>query len=179
MHCTASSNPSHDDARIIDKWHRDRGWNGIGYHYFIKRNGELQIGRDVDLTPAAQAPYNHNTIAIVMHGGEEISRNPYKYADDFTAEQRFTLVQLCTRLHSLYPMATFHGHCEVAPKACPVYDYKSILKLDSGGRIFASHEAGTGHAKVTDKSSIKGTDWQSEFNNLIAELQAILDERNI
>ena len=31
--------------------------------------------------------------------------------------------------------STFHGHREVAAKACPVYDYKSILRLDGFGGL--------------------------------------------
>ena len=30
---------------------------------------------------------------------------------------------------------TFHGHREVAAKACPVFDYKDVLKLNAFGQL--------------------------------------------
>ena len=32
-------------------------------------------------------------------------------------------------------MVTFHGHCEVAAKACPVFPYKAVLGLDAHGEM--------------------------------------------
>ena len=30
---------------------------------------------------------------------------------------------------------SFHGHCEVSLKACPVFDYREVLKLDRYGTL--------------------------------------------
>ena len=32
IHCSDSE---WGDAYIIDKWHKERGWKGIGYHYVV------------------------------------------------------------------------------------------------------------------------------------------------
>ena len=32
IHCSDSE---FGDAALIDKWHKERGWTGIGYHYVI------------------------------------------------------------------------------------------------------------------------------------------------
>lgn len=70
VHCSASDNPAHDSAAVIDAWHKKRGWSGISYHFFIRKDGALEMGRSVEKTPAAQGGHNTATIAICLHGLE-------------------------------------------------------------------------------------------------------------
>lgn len=127
LHCSASPNPEHGDVEIIRAWHHQRGWNDIGYHYFIPFGGALQIGRNIEKTPAAQQGHNTGTIAICLHG---------LYKHNFTLNQYETLQTLCKQINSAYDgKVTFHGHCEVSNKACPVFDYKAVLELDPSGHI--------------------------------------------
>lgn len=125
IHCSASDNPKHDDVSIMDAWHKARGWSGVGYHYFIKKDGTVQDGRSLEKTPAAQAGHNTGTIAICLHGLDE---------DKFTDEQFNALKQLCREIDQQLKV-TFHGHREVAAKACPVFDYKKVLDLDPRGNL--------------------------------------------
>lgn len=126
IHCTAASRKS-VTAKEIDRWHKQRGWSGIGYHYFIRTNGMLEIGRDISKTPAAQAGHNRGTIAICLNGLNE---------EDFTNEQFDTLIHLCREIDQAYDgKITFHGHKEVSAKSCPVFDYKRVLKLSRTGRL--------------------------------------------
>lgn len=138
IHCSATDNegPAYEGAKLaesVDRWHRERGWSGIGYHFVIDKEGVLVTGRDIELTPAAQGRYNRHTLAVMLHGLEK---------DKFTQVQLATLKKLCKRLDTLYnnskrlpPKLTFHGHCEVSAKSCPVIDYKSLLKLDNAGNL--------------------------------------------
>lgn len=132
VHCSASDNPAHDSAAVIDRWHRDKGWAGIGYHYFIRKDGTLELGRDLEKTPAAQENNNTATIAICLHGLEK---------DRFTDAQFETLRVLCNQINRAYGyVLTIHGHCEVANKACPVFDYKSVLGLNDKGNMVPMRE---------------------------------------
>lgn len=126
IHCSAASRPS-VDAEEVDLWHRQRGWSEIGYHYFIKTDGTVEIGRDLEKTPAAQRFHNLWTIAICLNGLKP---------SDFTDRQFLHLKQLCIQINKAYEgKVTFHGHCEVAKKACPVFDYKHVLQLDKKGYL--------------------------------------------
>ena len=125
LHCSASDRPEHDSAAVIDAWHKQRGWAGIGYHFFIRKDGALEPGRDLEKTPAAQAGNNTGTIAICLHGLE---------LDKFTDAQFQTLRQLCDQINQAYGgTVSFHGHCEVSDKTCPVFDYVGVLGLGKGG----------------------------------------------
>ena len=127
LHCSASSRPEHGNIATIRKWHQQRGWSDIGYHFFIPFHGELQVGRDLEKTPAAQKGHNTGTIAICLHG---------LHKHDFTFNQFETLQKLCQFINKIYNgNITFHGHCEVSAKACPVFDYKAVLNLNSSGHF--------------------------------------------
>ena len=127
IHCSASDLPAHDHVEVIRRWHLACGFNDIGYHFFIHKNGTLSKGRPLERTPAAQYGHNLRTIAICLHGLRK---------EKFTQVQYETLRMLCSQINDAYlGQVSFHGHCEVSDKACPVIDYKSILKLDAYGSL--------------------------------------------
>ena len=127
IHCSDSDWKHHDDISVIKKWHvEENGWNDVGYHYFIKRNGTIQKGRDLEITPSSQQGHNNKTISICLHGRER-----------FTKRQFESLRRLCLEINTLYQgKVTFHGHREVADeKTCPNFDYVKVLGLDKHGRM--------------------------------------------
>lgn len=129
LHCSASDNPAHDDVSVMRQWHMSppNNWADVGYHFFIKKDGTVQPGRDLEMTPAAQAPHNTATIAICAHG---------LLIDKFTDVQLAAVKGLCEAINRAYDgKVTFHGHREVANKTCPVFDYKALLGLDDRGRM--------------------------------------------
>jgi len=130
LHCSASDNPKYDNAATIDSWHKANGWAGIGYHYYIRKDGTIEPGRDIKKTPAAQGGHNRGTIAICCGG-----------LKDFTEAQFKSLRKLCQEIHTAYDgKVTFHGHCEVSSKLCPVFDYRKVLGLDGAGRLLDNHQ---------------------------------------
>lgn len=128
VHCSASDNPKHDDISVIKQWHLNRKppFSDVGYHYFIKKDGTVQAGRPLEVVPAAQEGHNVSSIAICLHGLKK---------ENFTQAQFDSLRDLCLQIAKAYDnMITFHGHCEVSTKECPVFDYKSVLQLDKAGK---------------------------------------------
>lgn len=126
IHCSASSNPK-VDAKEISRWHQQRGWDEIGYHFFIKSDGTLETGRHIEKIPIAQAGFNKGSIAICLNG---------LLVSDFSQSQLDTLIKLCQTINIAYEkQITFHGHCEVSKKACPVFDYKTVLKLNKLSKL--------------------------------------------
>ncbi len=130
VHCTASDSPAHDNINTIRHWHTDpkpqgRGWSDIGYHYMIHKDGRISVGRPIEKTPASAKGNNEGTIAIVLHGLKK---------SKFTEAQFTTLKKWAMQVNKAYGgKITFHGHCEVSAKTCPVFDYKKVLQLDKDG----------------------------------------------
>ena len=85
LHCSASNSPFHDHVQVIRQWHIEKGWADVGYHYFIRTDGTIQIGRALEKVPAAQKGHNRGSIAICLHGLNE---------EDFTEEQYTALILL-------------------------------------------------------------------------------------
>lgn len=127
LHCSASDVAAHDSVVVMDQWHRKRGFSNVGYHFFIRKDGMIEKGRSLENSPAAQRGHNAATIAICLHGLKR---------EAFTKEQYASLIALARTINQAYGgLVTFHGHCEVAPKECPVFDYKKVLALDAAGHM--------------------------------------------
>lgn len=121
IHCAATPPKADIGRKEIDQWHRDKGWAGIGYHYVIRRNGELEIGRAEDAVGAHVENHNSNSVAICMVGGIDTSGAP---DNNFTREQWDTLPNIVARLRERYPNAKVLGHRDFkgVAKACPSFD---------------------------------------------------------
>lgn len=57
------------NAKVIDDWHRQRGFDGIGYHKVILRDGTIENGRPLDEFGAHTVGYNGTSVGIVLAGG--------------------------------------------------------------------------------------------------------------
>lgn len=118
IHCTATPEGRQVTVEDVDRWHRARGFNSIGYHWLIYLDGSVHAGRSEAEIGAHCRGYNSNSIGVCYVGGLDQNRRP---ADTRTAAQRQALRQLVAELQRKYPGATVHGHNEFAPKACPCF----------------------------------------------------------
>ena len=118
IHCSAVKPDQMSSAAQIDSWHRDRGFHlGIGYHYVVRRNGEIESGRPEWMVGAHCVNHNAHSIGVCYEGGLDIRGQP---ADTRTAEQKAAMRQLLEDLHRRYPRAVIVGHHDLNPhKACP------------------------------------------------------------
>ena len=102
------------DINRVRRWHLDRGWSDVGYHWLIRRNGSLEQGRAEDKEGAHAVNYNSRSVGIAFegHGDHEM----------WTLPQVLTAVRLCDRISTQYDIAPHNilGHRETgAPKTCP------------------------------------------------------------
>ena len=113
IHCSAVKPDQMSSAAQIDSWHRKQGWKlGIGYHYVVRRNGEIEPGRPEWLIGAHCKNHNAHSIGVCYEGGLNIRGQP---ADTRTAEQKAAMRWLLRQLH--------RGHHDLNPqKACPCID---------------------------------------------------------
>ena len=118
IHCSAVKPDQTSSVAQIDTWHRQRGWKfGIGYHYVVRRNGEIEHGRPEWMIGAHCLNHNAHSIGICYEGGLDARGQP---DDTRTAEQKASLRRLLEDLHCRYPRALIVGHHDLDPKkACP------------------------------------------------------------
>ena len=121
IHCSAVKPDQQSSAAQIDSWHRQRGFHlGIGYHYVIRRDGTLEMGRPEYMVGAHCKNHNQHSIGVCYEGGLNARGDP---ADTRTESQKRTMRQLVDELRQRYPKAIVVGHHNLNPlKACPCFD---------------------------------------------------------
>lgn len=125
IHCSATPIGKNYTVEDIDKWHKAKGWKGIGYHYVIYLDGSVHKGRPEEEIGAHCKGHNSNSIGICYIGGLDEFGEP---EDTRTDKQKEALIVLLKALKTKYPAATIHGHREFAAKACPCFDAKEEYK---------------------------------------------------
>ena len=120
IHCSATREGENFEVAEIRKWHLARGFNDIGYHFYIDLYGEIHKGRDISKIGAHCKGHNRNSIGICYCGGVEADGKTPK--DTRTSEQRKALVAVIRTLKAMYPEATVYSHNEFANKACPSFN---------------------------------------------------------
>ena len=122
IHCSAT--PEGKDFTVADirRWHLQRGFNDIGYHFVIYRDGSVVNGRPIDKIGAHCLHQNNHSVGICYIGGLAADGKTPK--DTRTPEQRSALASLVADLRKRFPLATVHGHNEFAAKACPCFNVK-------------------------------------------------------
>lgn len=139
IHCSATRAGLDFTAADIDRWHRERGFNGIGYHYVIRLDGRLEKGRDISLPGAHCRGWNERSIGICYIGGLDGNGQP---ADTRTNAQKRVLYQVIMDLQREYEVLRVLGHRDTSPdlngdgvigpdeyvKACPCFDVRKFLR---------------------------------------------------
>lgn len=121
IHCSATSPDMDVGAAEIRQWHKDRGWQDIGYHFIIRRDGTLELGRPEREDGAHTVGRNHDSIGICVIGGTKYDK---KTPDcNFTAAQWGALSLITKNMAQKYPEAKVSGHRDhTTAKACPTFD---------------------------------------------------------
>lgn len=107
VHTAADRRGGDTTAADIHRWHRERGWAGIGYQYLVRASGDLEIGRPTQWQGAHALGLNGRSIGICLSGhGDHAAPS---------AAQRWTLRRLLPILCTRYdvPAENVIGHREV------------------------------------------------------------------
>ena len=132
LHCTATVEGRDHDIKEVGKWHKARGFDRIGYHYLVKLNGEVQVGRPEGAIGAHVKGYNAVSIGVCYVGGLGLDAKP---KDTRTDKQKASMLKLLKELKGRYPKAVILGHRDLSPdlnkngkvepnewmKACPSF----------------------------------------------------------
>ena len=120
IHYSATPIERNFTAADIDQMHRLRGFKEIGYHYFIRKDGTVEKGRDMDQPGrfeqgAHSQGENDDSIGICYEGGVSASAPNIGY-DTRTRAQKVAMEALILTLLDRFPKAIVEGHRDM-PKA--------------------------------------------------------------
>lgn len=136
LHC-AATRPSMDiGVKEIESWHKQRGFNSIGYHLVIRRDGSLEKGRNWGTQGAHAGGFNRNpkdgklTFGICMVGGVA-EHNVNIVEDNFTDEQWSTLNKVLKEIVEYAGIKEIYGHREIRgheTRGCPSFNSKAYAE---------------------------------------------------
>ncbi|WP_337632460.1 N-acetylmuramoyl-L-alanine amidase, partial [Prevotella sp.] len=75
-----------------NRWHRERGFDSIGYHYIIYLDGSIHFGRPVEQAGAHCKGHNANSIGVCYVGG--LSKDGKTSKDTRTPLQKIAIVTI-------------------------------------------------------------------------------------
>lgn len=121
--------------------HLAKGWSGIGYHFYITRDGNMAPGRPLNKQGAHVGGFNKDNVGICLEGG--LNDDTGKPEDNFTEAQMDQLRYVITEMQSNYGIKddNVKGHRDWFGdtngdgvidsrdwlKECPCFDVKSKL----------------------------------------------------
>lgn len=112
LHHAESSNCTAED---IHRWHLGNGWAGIGYHFFVRKDGTIYRGRPEDCVGAHAYGSNYDSIGICAEG---------KYNEEEMPEvQKNSIIELVRYLEDKYNINTIQKHKDVCATSCPGNNY--------------------------------------------------------
>jgi N-acetyl-anhydromuramyl-L-alanine amidase AmpD len=115
VHCSAST---HGDVAEIRRWHVARGWQDVGYHFVIRPDGEVEVGRMLTEMGAHCEGHNADSVGTCLVGNTT-----------FTPAQFKALRRLHAALGLMFPGLQVFGHRDFNPhKTCPNFDVQAMLR---------------------------------------------------
>lgn len=138
VHCSATRADRALTTEELETIHRRRGFRGIGYHYYIRRDGTVVNTRPPELIGAYVKGHNAHSIGLCYEGGLDCDGKP---ADTRTPEQRSALRLLVCQLLKRFRNSYVCGHRDLSPdlngngvvepeewvKECPCFEVSNDL----------------------------------------------------
>ena len=133
VHCSATREDKSFTEHDLETCHRRRGFNGTGYHFYIRRNGDIKSTRPIERIGAHARGFNKESIGICYEGGLDCRGVP---KDTRTSWQKHSLRVLILTLLKDFPGCRICGHRDLSPdlnrngeiepeewtKACPCFE---------------------------------------------------------
>ncbi len=120
------------DVQSIHRQHVNANrWTGIGYHFYVRKDGSVYRGRPIDKWGAHCVGYNDKSIGVCFEG--DFSK------ESMTSVQKRAGQELVAYLKELYPDAEVSKHSDFDSTACP-------------GKNFPFEEIGKGDYAQKDPS---------------------------
>jgi len=113
-------------AADVHRWHLAKGWAGIGYAFYVRKNGAVYAGRPLDAIGAHSYGYNAISIGVCAEGNYEFETMP-------PAQQK-SLTELVAYIQKKYGnklVVVQHG--DLMPTACAGRNYP--FKAIKGGVV--------------------------------------------
>lgn len=95
----------------IHQWHLNNNWSGIGYHFIVRKDGQIYRGRPEDVVGAHATNYNSKSIGICFEGDYMVQT--------MSKAQLEAGKELVAYLKNKYKITQVKGHRDLMATSCP------------------------------------------------------------
>ena len=89
IHCSATREDKSFTEYDLDVCHRRRGFNGTGYHFYIRKNGDIKSTRPIERIGAHSRGFNKESIGICYEGGLDCKGQPKDTRTEWLSTERY------------------------------------------------------------------------------------------
>lgn len=123
------------DAQSLHNGHIENGWAGIGYHFYVRKDGSVYRGRPLNAVGAHCIGRNAISIGVCFEGN-------YQSEKTMPEAQLESGKELILYLKGLFPHAKIKNHSDCIATMCP-------------GRYFPLEEILKGASKMSVQEAIE------------------------
>lgn len=106
------------DIHEVHRWHLHRGWSGIGYHFYIEKDGQIYRGRPTNKIGVHTRGYNKVSLGICLQGDFDKEKP--------STRQMTSLKELLNDLCKTFYISEVKGHGELKNTNCPGLNFPLI-----------------------------------------------------
>lgn len=143
----------------INAWHKNQGWSGIGYHFFVTKEGLIYEGRPITSIGAHCAGQNLYSLGVCCEGD-------YTKESEMPKEQMHALEELLAYLKSKYPNAELVGHKDIGASTCP----GAYFPLDYFKQLWKGDLA---------MAQMSYVELKQKFDTLQTQMQRLMDAQDV
>lgn len=146
------------DVESIHNQHLGQGYSGIGYHYYIRKDGKVYAGRPIQKVGAHCLNYNSVSVGVCFEGN-------YETETVMPEAQKKSGVELVRHLKGIYPNAQIKGHRDLYATACP-------------GRNFPFEEIKREAEEMPELTTVNDIVWELSNKGIITDKELWLKKLN-
>lgn len=126
VHHTGNMYDDDMNAEQIHSIHLAQGWSGCGYHYIVRKDGSIEIGRPEWAMGSHAYGENWHTVGVHLCGNFEIA-SPTEQQIESAA---YLIGWICERYNIVPDKKHVVGHRDLMPTACPgEFLYEQLQKI--------------------------------------------------
>lgn len=136
----------------IHQWHLNNGWSGIGYHFFIRKDGSIYRGRPEHTVGCHASGGNYNSLGVCFEG-------------DYMAEHTMPKAQLksgnalVAHLKHRYIIKAVQKHLQVSDTDCPGLYFPFLQIIDANGAIISPNTPPAPPSSTDDTELLRIDGW--------------------
>ena len=136
-------------VEVIHNYHKSKGWAGIGYHLYIRRDGSVYRGRPEQYIGAHATGSNSDSLGICFEGNLD--------EEEMTIEQINAGKEVVAYIKSKYGDVEFTEHRKVCNTSCPGANFKFDEIVGCAGNVEVTNTSSTSNNATESIATIQST----------------------